>query len=182
MSAPHNKQRYGELWPQQRIDVSLIELEFIKPRIILSGGWAWHFMSPKNHTEYKHVHDHKDIDLFVEPQYVAPVVAELKQRNFERVWTKYDKLPSEENFRRYEKLVFTDETDKSFRVTIDFFVRNNVPCRKIDGWNIAEPAYLLTLYGNIHSSDKCFAVQAAAKLIEQGIDPVGREELVTILK
>lgn len=67
MSAPHNKQRYGEIWPRWRIDVSLRELAPIKPWIIVSGGWAWHFMSPRNHTEYKHAHDHKDIDLFVDP-------------------------------------------------------------------------------------------------------------------
>jgi hypothetical protein len=180
MSAPHNKERYGEIWPQQRIDVSLRELELIKPWVILSGGWAWHFMSPKNHTEYKHGHDHKDIDLFVEPRYVATVVSKLKHRQFERVWTRYDKLPSEEEFRRYEKLVSIDDGVKTIRVTVDFFVRDNVPHRNINGWNVIEPAYLLTLYRNIHGSDKCFAVRAAVKLIDKGIDPVGREELVTM--
>jgi hypothetical protein len=32
------------------------------------------------------------------------------------------------------------------------------------------------------SSDKCFAVQAAVRLLKQGIDPVGLPELVEIPK
>jgi len=65
-------------WPQSRIATCLEELEIIKHFIILSGGWAWHFMSPVGHVEYKHAHDHKDIDLFVSPENVATVVSPLK--------------------------------------------------------------------------------------------------------
>ena len=180
MAAPHNKQRYGELWPQHRIDASLRELEAIKPWVIISGGWAWHFMSPKNHSEYKHAHDHKDMDLFVEPGNVALVVSTLKQRQFERVWTRYDHLPSEEDFRRYEKHSADESGHPPVRLTIDLFVAADLPVRLIDGWNILEPRHLLGLNRNIHSSDKCFAVQAAVKLLSRGIDPVGREELVRI--
>lgn len=180
MGAPHNKQRYGELWPQHRIDACLLELEAVKPWVIISGGWAWHFMSPKDHREYKHAHDHKDMDLFVEPANVALVVSTLKQRQFERVWTRYDQLPSEEDFRRYEKHVLGMEGGSSVRLTIDFFVAKDLPVRELDGWNVLDPKYLLSLYSNIHSSDKCFAVQTATKLLSQGIDPVGREEMVTI--
>ncbi|HEC84461.1 MAG: hypothetical protein DRR08_16105 [Candidatus Parabeggiatoa sp. nov. 2] len=188
MSDPHNKNRYGEEWPQSRIDACLEELEAIKPFVIVSGGWAWHFMSPEGHVEYKHAHDHKDIDLFVRPDEVATVVSILKSRSFEKVWTKYDKLPSQEDFRRYEKRVeFDDKTSvklkispTSVKVTIDFFVSSEVPYREIDGWRVIEPTFLLGLYKSIHSSDNCFAVQAAARLIEQGIDPVGHPELVEI--
>ncbi len=179
MSTPHNKNRYGELWSQHRIDVCLAELEAVKPYVIISGGWAWHFMSPVGHTEYKHAHDHKDIDLFVQPTNVPMVVAILKSRGFEKVWTKYDKLPSEEDFRRYAKYVEEDD-HPPVKITIDFFVRNDVPYREIEGWQIIEPKFLLGLYSSIHSSDKCFAVQAAVRLLEQGIDPVGRTELVEI--
>jgi len=179
MSDPHNKTRYGEIWPQSRIETCLEELQIIKPFIILSGGWAWHFMSPLGHIEYKHAHDHKDIDLFVSPENVATVVSLLKSRDFEKVWTKYDKLPSQEDFRRYEKRV--DYNDKiSVKVTIDFFVRSEIPYREIEGWKIIKPRFLLSLYKSIHSSDTCFAVQAAARLLEQGIDPVGCSELVKI--
>ncbi|MEN8215537.1 MAG: hypothetical protein ABFS56_04025, partial [Pseudomonadota bacterium] len=128
MGDPHNKNRYGEVWPQHRIDVSLQELESIKPFIVVSGGWAWHFMSPKGHVEFKHAHDHKDIDLFVAPENVATVVSILKGRAFEKVWTKYDKLPSKVDFRRYEKRVaLADGT--SVKITIDFFVSSEVSYR-----------------------------------------------------
>jgi hypothetical protein len=177
MGARHNPARYGETWPQHRIDVCLAELEVIRPFVIVSGGWAWHFMSPKGHVELKHAHDHKDIDIFVAPRDVAEVVGILQTRGFEKVWTRYDRLPSNEDFRRYEKSVEHSDA-RPVRATIDFFVRNDVPCRSIDGWNVVEPQYLLSLYSDIHSSDKCFAVQAATKLIAKGIDPVGRAELL----
>jgi hypothetical protein len=179
MGAPHNRARYGETWPQPRIDACLQELVVIRQWVIFSGGWAWHFMSPKGHVELKHAHDHKDIDIFVAPREVATVVARLHDRGFIKAWTKYDRLPSNEDFRRYEKTVELADR-KSVRVTIDLFVREDVPFREIDGWRVVEPRFLLSLYSNIHSSDKCFAVQAAAKLIQRGIDPVGRIELVQI--
>jgi hypothetical protein len=181
MSDPHNKNRYGETWAQSRIDTCLEDLEAIKPFVIVSGGWAWHFMSPINHIEYKHAHDHKDIDLFVPPENVATVVSILKGRGFEKVWTKYDKLPSKEEFRRYEKRVEYDD-NFSIKVTIDFFVGSEIPIREINEWKIVEPSHLLSLYNTIHSSDTCFAVQAAKRLVEQGIDPVNRPELVEIPK
>lgn len=181
MGAPHNKKRYGELWPSYRIQYALQILIPLKDAVILSGGWAWHFLSPVGHTEYKHAHDHKDIDLFVNPKNVAEVMYILLENDFQKVWTRYDKLPSDENFRRYEKTVIT-ENEKSVRITIDFFVKANIPVRKTKGWTIVEPSYLLGLYSNIHSSDKCWAVQAAIKLLDKNIDPLDREELVTIPK
>ncbi|MFD2562758.1 hypothetical protein [Aquimarina rubra] len=181
MGAPHNKKRFGELWPTYRIQHSLAALMPLKELVILSGGWAWHFLSPLGHTEYKHAHDHKDIDLFVDPKNVAKVMCILQENDFQKVWTRYDNLPSEENFRRYEKTVIT-ENEKSVRITIDFFVKPNIPHRIVKGWTIVEPSYLLGLYSNIHSSDKCWAVQSAIKLLDQDIDPLDREELVAIPK
>lgn len=181
MGAPHNKKRYGELWPSYRIECALEALKPLQDLVILSGGWAWHFLSPTGHTEYKHAHDHKDIDLFVSPENVARVMHILQKHGFEKVWTRYDKLPSEENFRRYEKLIDISD-QKSVRVTIDFFVKPEILHRKVKGWTIVEPKFLLGLYSNIHSSDKCWAVQSAIKLLDKGIDPLDREELVTIPK
>ncbi|SEL70579.1 hypothetical protein SAMN04487910_3118 [Aquimarina amphilecti] len=181
MGAPHNKKKYGELWPSYRIQCALEILIPLKDFVILSGGWAWHFLSPIGHTEYKHAHDHKDIDLFVDPKKVAQVMYILQENGFQKVWTRYDKLPSDENFRRYEKIVLM-ENEKSVRITIDFFVKSNIPSRKVKGWTIVKPSYLLGLYSNIHSSDKCWAVQSAIKLLDQNMDPLDREELVTIPK
>ena len=180
MGTPHNPQRYGETWPQERIDASLQELEKLKDHIVLSGGWAWHFLSPIGHTEYKHIHDHKDIDVFVLPADVWIVIQRLEESGFKKVKTKYDKLPSEEDFRRYEKAHYS-EGNKPFKITIDFFVKE-VPNIEAHGWKIVETKFLLSLYLNIHSSGNCFAVQAAVKLLEKNIDPLGREELVQINK
>jgi hypothetical protein len=47
-------------------------------------------MSEKGHTEYKHAHDHKDIDVFVKKENVAEVVIILQQEGFQKVWTRYD--------------------------------------------------------------------------------------------
>jgi hypothetical protein len=180
MGAPHNKDRYGELWDQHRIDVCLEDIEAVRDVVTLSGGWAWHFMAPVGHAELKHAHDHKDIDIFVKPTDVAEAIARFEARGFARVWTRYDRLPSEEDFRRYEKVVEV-EGRKPVRVTVDFFVKD-VPSIEVDGYRVVEPKTLLSYYGNIHSSDKCFAVQAAVKLLAKGIDPVGRPELIAIPK
>ena len=175
MADPHNPKRYGETWDALRIAAYLTELEKIKPHIILSGGWAWHFMSPKGHTELKHAHDHKDVDIFVHPNEVATVIPLLMGMGFEKVKTRFDKMPSDEEFRRYEKTV------DAGKLTIDMFVKN-VPFIMVDGWRLVEPKYLTNLYSTIHSSKSCFAVVSAEKIIAKGESPVNRPELVAIPK
>lgn len=179
MGAPHNKNRYGETWPEHRISYGLAVLESLKSVVVISGGWAWHFMSPPGHVELKHAHDHKDIDLFVHPHNVTLAISKLHEAGFGKVWTRYDHLPSDEDFRRYEKTVVLP-SGKPYRITIDFFVKEVPYVECHGGFRVVAPKTLLTYYGNIHSSDKCFAVQAATRLIAAGIDPVGRPELVTI--
>lgn len=176
MGAPHNIKRYGEVWPEFRIQSGLEILEKLKDKIIISGGWAWHFMSEIGHTEYKHAHDHKDIDVFVKKENVAEVVIILQQEGFQKVWTRYDHLQSEENFRRYEKTVEL-ENGKFHRITIDFFERNDLETVEANGFTVVKPEVLLTFYRNIHSSDKCWAVMAAKDLLEKRIDPIGHPKL-----
>lgn len=180
MGAPHNKDRYGETWDQHRIDVQRIEIDAIKDLVVLTGGWAWCFMSPVGHKELKHAHDLKDIDLMIPPENVAEAITRLESRDFKRVWTRYDRLPSAEDFRRYEKTV-ESAGHKPVKVVVDFFVKD-VPSIEVNGYRVVEPKTLLSYYGSIHSSDKCFAVQAATKLIAKGIDPVGHPSLVAIPK
>ena len=172
MEQNHNIKRYGEQWPSYRINQGLDILNKLKTWVIISGGWAWHFMSPEDHTEYKHAHDHKDMDIFVNPKNVAEVMVILAKDGFEKVWTRYDHMPSNENFRRYEKLDWLDN-GKQVRVTIDFFESSTVETIKVNGWNLVEPKTLLSYYSNIHSSDKCWAVKAALQLIEKGKSPIG---------
>ncbi len=191
MADPHNKKRYGELWDNSIINSYLWEFEpgssrfeSLRPYVIFSGGWAWHFMSPYRHKELKHAHDHKDADIFVPPENVAKVIELLTNQGFKKTPTRFDKLTNNSDFRRYEKLTRDDH-----RLTIDFFVRNDINVRKIDSfdvlgrpcaWNVVEPQQLLSFYKSIHSSDNCFAVKAAANLLNLGIDPVGRKELIEI--
>ncbi|MCE3074972.1 nucleotidyltransferase domain-containing protein [Chryseobacterium gwangjuense] len=176
MGAPHNIKRYGEVWPEFRIKSGLEILEKLKHKVIISGGWAWHFMSETGHIEYKHAHDHKDIDVFVKKENVAETVIILQQEGFQKVWTRYDHLPSEENFRRYEKTIEM-ENGKFHRITIDFFERNDLETIEANGFTVVKPDILLSFYRNIHSSDKCWAVMAAKDLLEKGINPVGHPKL-----
>lgn len=176
MGAPHNKARYGEEWDHDRIAILEAEIRELADLVVVSGGFAWHFMSVKGHPELKHAHDHKDLDFFVDPVNASTLATKLvTKRGFEKVWTKYDRLPSSEGFRRYEKRVEAPD-GTSVKVTIDLFTRK-VPSITVDGVQVVEPSFLLSLYGKVHSSDQCFAVQAARKLIAQGISPVGRKEL-----
>jgi hypothetical protein len=100
-------------------------------------------MSEIGHTEYKHAHDHKDIDIFVKKENVSEVVMILQQEDFQKVWTRYDHLPSEENFRRYEKTVET-ENGKFHRVTVDFFERNDLETVESNGFTVVKPEVLLS--------------------------------------
>lgn len=173
MADPHNKSRYGETWNQEVIDLYLEKLNYIKEYAIFSGGWAWHFMSPVNHKELKHAHDHKDVDIFVNPNDVATVINILKDIGFKKVHTRFP--AGEADFRRYELYI----NDK--KLIIDFFV-GDVPFVYSNGFKVVEPNYLLSLYKSIHSSDNCFAVKAAYNLIKQGIAPFNKNELVEIPK
>lgn len=177
MGAPHNKERYGETWPQERLDAALWIISRVKSRIVLSGGWAWHFMSPEGHEEYKHAHDHKDVDMFVNPVDAGWVIVSLLGFDFRRASTRYD--TAKKDFQRYEKTICVDG-GKPFKITLDVFLKS-VPFRVVrDQWRVVAPKYLLDLYDSVHTSGECFAVTAAKKLIADGVDPVGNELLVKI--
>jgi hypothetical protein len=162
MGDPHNPARYGEAWDPIRLQVMLEALQelrdkcpdedWLTPSFVISGGWAWHFMSPPGHTELKHAHDHRDLDLFADPEEVAALINILVGLGYRKVKTRF--APGQDDFRRYERV---DEPPDGKPVKI-----------------------LIDLFSDHHSSGQCFAVQAASKLLEKGINPVGRPELVTI--
>jgi len=189
MADPHNKKRYGETWDPMLIKSYLWELDsgsgqVLRSYVILSGGWAWHFMSPEGHIELKHAHDHKDVDIFVMPENVPLVIGLLSQQGFKKVPTRFDNLPDNADFRRYEKV-----TKGGHKLIIDFFTRKDIQIREIQrknlkgtvcAWNVVDPKQLLTFYKSIHSSDNCFAVKAADCLLKIEVDPVGHPALVAI--
>jgi hypothetical protein len=79
MAALHNKNRYGEQYDPEEIAAILAEIEAVREYVAVSGGWAWHFMSPP-HSELKHAHDHKDADLFVDPDRLWEMLPLIKSR------------------------------------------------------------------------------------------------------
>lgn len=100
MGDPHNPNRYGEKWNPVRWVVLANEIDVVKEYGALSGGWAWHYMSPP-HEEEKHLHDHRDIDMHVFPDRFAELVQVLEARGYKRQKTRFDD-PSGE-FVRFEK-------------------------------------------------------------------------------
>lgn len=102
MGDPHNPDRYGERWNPLRWAVLAAEIDAVREYGALSGGWAWHFMSPP-HEEEKHLHDHRDIDMHVFPDRFAELVVVLKDRGYGRQTTRFDD-PSGE-FVRFEKYI-----------------------------------------------------------------------------
>lgn len=181
VGALHRRDRYGEMWDPVRVALQAEEIAHLRDQITLSGGWAWHLMSPPHETCLKHAHDMKDIDVFVRPVDVAEATLLLQGRGFACVWTRYDRFPSAEDFRRFEKVVEVDG-ERPVKIVVDFFVKDLPSIEVQGGFRVVEPRVLLSLYQTIHSSSTCFAVQAAAKLLAKGIDPVGRPELVAIPK
>jgi len=158
------------MWKQQKLEAQLREVSAIKDHVVISGGLAWHLMSPP-HEECKQVHDHSDVDLFVYPDKFNEVAQTIKSRGFHKYWTKF----WTPNFYRYGYAAF--ERGKRVKVLYDLFLRE-VPHIEVKGFKVAEPKFLLSLYGDIHMSSGSYAVRAAKILVARGISPVGRKELL----
>jgi hypothetical protein len=163
MTAPPNPARYGETWPQYKIDYALEAINGLKPFVVLSGGFAWHFMAPAGHVEYKHAHDHKDVDIYIPKQNIATVMALLPAMNFEKVRTKHDSA----DFRRYEQFV-DDGVHSHFKITLDLFDGDVDSIVTPSGWQVVRPDVLVSFYKTHHSSIYCWAVQATKALLENG--------------
>lgn len=159
------------MWKQEKLETQIQAVELVKDKVVVSGGLAWHFMSPP-HTETKLIHDHKDVDLFVAPKDTGKVIAKLKEAGFIRSWSKYDGSPG---FYRYGQSI--ERKGKHVKVIIDLFVEK-VPFIEVQGFKIVEPKKLLGYYKGPLQSSKCTAVKAASILVLRGINPVGRAELI----
>jgi hypothetical protein len=178
MSDPHNPARIGEKWNQERIDLMEREIRQISKLvpILLSGGWAWHFISQRPHDEIKIFHDHKDIDIFIEPTDFPKAIQCFTTHAYVRAKTQHDD-PSGD-FYRYTKYFDVGKGKIVFDVFLEEFkVMGYV---EIDGMKIVDPKYLISLYSTKHDSKECVAVIEAKKLIAKGISPIGRKELTTV--
>lgn len=172
-----------EHWNEGRIKTMLSELDRFKDLVAVSGGYAWHIMSPP-HEEKRSFHDHKDIDIFVDPTKLADLLFRLNDREWSddevpygRQWTKYDeKSPGFYRHTAYVNNV-ANLGEPLVKVMLDIFTRP-IPSIQVNGYNVVNPPDLLPLYEHSHSSKDCVAVQAALKLVAKGISPVGRPELI----
>lgn len=172
MGDPRNPARVNEQWDPHRLEVMDLEIRtFLCDLGTLSGGWAWHYMSPPGHIELKLHHDHKDIDMFIDPSKATDVFYKLKAAEYNRIWTKYD--DSSKSFLRYEQHI------DGVKIILDLFVEEVTRWYLIrhSVW-VVEPKTLLSFYTKkIHTTDDCTAVIAARELVTKGITPIGREEL-----
>ncbi|MCW3051398.1 MAG: hypothetical protein JWN14_568 [Chthonomonadales bacterium] len=174
MAAPHREDRIGELANATEIAVLGEEILALKDYVTVSGGWAWHFMSPEGHSELKHAHDHKDADLFVAPEKVGELMPILQARGYEKTWTRFDGRQDSQDFVRYTKHVPRD--GREVKVILDLFI-HTVPSVLARGIHVVEPNYLLTLYGVKHSSGECFSLKIAKGLLANGENPVGHSAM-----
>lgn len=169
MADPVNPARAGETWDPLRISVMEAEIAKLKDLVVVSGGWAWHYLSPAGHTEFKMTHDHKDIDLFVAPADVPLLLTRIKARGYKRIWTRFD--GKTEGFSRYEKVITEDVccgVKVPVKVIIDLFVEAVPSIEANHGVRVVEPATLLSYYGQKHASLYCHAVRAAREIVAAG--------------
>lgn len=171
------------MWKQAKLIAQLDTVKSIRDYVTVSGGLAWHLMSPE-HEESKELHDHKDVDLFVIPRMWPNVVSWLKSVGFQRYYTKYDNTTP--GFYRYGKSEEYHPPGKTVapwmplphvKVLLDLFLEE-VPFIMVRGFKVVEPKYLLSLYGVKHLSERCTAVKAARVIVSRGESPVGRPELL----
>jgi len=172
MGDPRNPARVEEEWNPRRLEIIDLEIQtFLTPKCALSGGWAWHYMSPRPHRELKLLHDHKDVDLFIEPYAAPKVIWDLKDAGYRKISTIYDN-PSG-NFVRFQK------HEEDVKILIDLFIQDVLTTTVFNAIRILEPQTLLSFYSlKKHTTDDCIAVQAARKLVAKGINPIGRQELI----
>ena len=173
MSDPHNPARDDDVWNPRRLQEHEDTLEALftvhADALTVSGGHAWHLMSPRGHIEFKRLHDHSDLDLFVIPRLLTSVLPTLKNLGFIKAQTLHDD-PSG-SFVRYTRF------KEGGKLVLDIYIED-VPSVLIDTYRIVEPNHLIGLYDKTHSSKNCIAVIEAKKLVAQGISPIGRQELL----
>ena len=171
MGAPHNTKRYGEEW--NAVDLAIMQMEIDKFRdlVVVSGGWAWHYMTPR-HMELKHAHDHKDADLFVDPDLLWKMMERMAAEGYEKTWTRFDGVT--DNFVRYTKVV---DRERPVKVIFDIFIEQVAAVETASGVRVVEPETLLAFYGSKHSSVECFSVAIAKELIARGESPVGHAKM-----
>lgn len=189
MNAPPIHHRVEpDRWDGSRLAVFEQELRGLAEALpfVVSGGWAWHLMTPVGHAEYLQAHDHRDLDLFLDPQSRDEAGEKLRRLGYIQAWTRFDSSAlasagggSPRPFARYVKDALRD--DRYHKVTIDLFLEP-IASREIQApWGgsirVVPPIRLLELYHGTHQAESCLSVRIARDLLVRGVDPVGHPEM-----
>lgn len=99
----------------------------LKPWIILSGYWARYI------TNQTAVQDENDIELYIHPSNTHKIIELLEAQGFNKVWTRYDYVPNNENFKQYEKTDWTYD-GKQTKSVIHIYQTLAIDTITINGW------------------------------------------------
>jgi hypothetical protein len=183
MGDPRNPARADEKWNPKRIAAQEWEIRTLSDLIILSGGWAWHFLSPP-HEELKLHHDHKDIDVFVKPEHAAELFGVFDCLGYSHVSTIYDSKPPSDHpaaklYREFQRYEYHAEWEgEHVKITFDVFI-GDLTSLEVDGIRVVDPKVLLSMYrAKAHTTDDCTAVIAARELLTKGVEILKNPELV----
>lgn len=190
MSAPLPIPHYVEpdRWDASRLAVFEQELRDLSEAlpVVVSGGWAWHLMTPAGHVEYRHAHDHRDLDLFLDPRFRDDAMNTLRRMGYIQSWTRFDSSAltssvgsSPRPFSRHVKDALRD--DRYYKVTVDLFLEP-IAVREIQApWGrsirVVPPARLLELADSQSPAAACLSARIARDLLARGLDPVGHPEM-----
>lgn len=155
---------FSQRWNPLRLQVIEQELVAFQPYVVLSGGWAWHFLTPAGHTEYVEAHDHEDADVVVLPQQVAPLMVLLTARGYERTQSLGVGSESDIDMNRYERVV--RHHAEPVKVTLEMMVAD-VPHVEAGGFRVIEPSLLLT-HAPPYGSRACLSARIARELVARG--------------
>lgn len=155
---------FGQRWNPVRLRVIEQELVAFQPYVVLSGGWAWHFLTPPGHTEYVAAHDHEDADVVVLPQQVAPLMVLLTARGYERAQKGCVDPDSDIDLNRYTRVV--NHHAEPVKVVLGIMVAD-VPHVEAGGFRVIEPSLLLA-DASRHGSRACLSARIARDLVARG--------------
>lgn len=190
MTDPHNFTRPGEIWNPHKLAVRMREIEALREYGALSGGWAWHYLSPP-HKEEKHLHEHRDIDFHVLSERFDELVIAFGNRGYHRKAVRFDDpsgdliqfeqyifpCPECQGHGEYYDSFYDEEGTESMEykcpdcehwfpepklvnVLFNVFV-HQVGTLEVNGYTMLEPSLLLALDGVKDSSEECLARVAA---------------------
>lgn len=141
-----------ETWDPLLLAAYLNLLQELKAFVVIGGGWAWHFLSPKGHIEYKNLHDHQELDILAPPRTIETAHTALQRSGFKATTLG----PLDRQYRNQE----------SFLLVVNFRVQDAPVVQCPGGWLVLPPDQLLARYGR-----QGLAARAASEFLASGKKP-----------